>query len=94
MTLSPVIKGSLYNMVSTVCGTILSNSIDPQTEFFSWRWFRHVIVVSVVLIIFNEAKYWKQWADKESVKTSIVLCFFSSFAIGIIMDVVFRLSHL
>jgi hypothetical protein len=94
VTLSPVIKGSLYNMVSTVCGTILSNSIDSQTEFFSWKWFRHVTIVALVLIIFNEAKYWKQWADREGARSVTILCFFTSFGIGIIMDVVFHLSHL
>lgn len=92
--MNKVIKGSLLNALSTLCGTVLSNSIDPQTAFFSYQWIKHVFLVSFVLIIFNEARYYKQWADKQvNILPIIVLSFISSFIISGIMVIVFRLSH-
>jgi len=83
-------KGALKNAVSTVCGVILSNAIDPQTALLNWQWIRHVIIVSLFMLLTNEARYWKTWADKPEDNRPVVLSFFLAFFVGTGFQLFFR----
>lgn len=53
--------GKLF--ISSVCGVLLTNLVDPQVAIFSRGWFLHVVLGSSILALTNEARYFKAWAD-------------------------------
>jgi hypothetical protein len=87
-----VLGGAWKNAVSSFCAVILSNVIDPQAAVISWRWARHVLVVGIIVVVINEARYWKTWADKPDDNTPVVISFFLSFFFSLAAQLIFRAS--
>lgn len=56
-------KKSLKTLVSSVCAVIMVNFVDPKGVILSLEWFKHVAIACGILVLFNEARYWKNWAD-------------------------------
>jgi hypothetical protein len=54
---------ALKQAVSSASAVVLTNLADPGTVIFSWPWFRHMLIAMFLLTLFNEARYWKEWAD-------------------------------
>jgi RsiW-degrading membrane proteinase PrsW (M82 family) len=87
-------KGALKNAVSTVSGAILANIIDPQTMVFSLSWLRHITTVCIAMLVINEARYWKTWADKPDDNHPVVLSFFWTFFVSLAFQLSLRWAHL
>lgn len=56
-------KKALKTAVSSVTAVFIVNFADPQTVLYTWQWWRHLLFGALTLLILNEAKYWKDWAD-------------------------------
>lgn len=54
---------AIKQAVSSFCAIVITNLVDPAKIVYSWPWFRHMMVAMFVLTLFNEARYWKNWAD-------------------------------
>jgi hypothetical protein len=57
--------GALKSAVSAACGLILSLPIvDPQTfNIGSLGGWKHMGIVTLVVVLVAEARFWKDWAD-------------------------------
>lgn len=87
------IVGSFKNALSTFCGVVLGDLIDPETFIFTAKWGKHFFRYVTILIIVNEARYWKTWADNPENKTSTVLAFFIAFFGSLIFQVIFSAAN-
>jgi len=59
-------KQAFYTLVSTVAGVVLANMVDsPAPAVISWAWWKHVLIAIGFVAVVNEARYWKNWADKK-----------------------------
>lgn len=56
-------KKALKTLVSSVCGVILAYSPDLASASLTKVQFRHMLMSILCVAIFNEAMYWKNWAD-------------------------------
>lgn len=56
-------RKALKKLVSSVCVVLIINFSDPKGVVFSKEWLGHVLFAMVVLVVFTEAQYWKDWAD-------------------------------
>lgn len=56
-------KKALKKLVSSICAVLIMNFSDPHGIVWSKEWLLHVLAGVVILSIFTEAQYWKEWAD-------------------------------
>lgn len=56
-------KKALKKLVSSICAVLIMNFSDPHGIVWSKEWLLHVLAGVVILAIFTEAQYWKEWAD-------------------------------
>lgn len=61
-------KKALKQLVSSVTAVLIVQFSDPSSVVFSKQWFAHLGYAICILTVFNEAKYWKDWADNANGK--------------------------
>lgn len=77
-------KPALKTAVSAVSGVIIANLVDQVAgqAIISWSWWKHVLIASGTLVILNEARFWRNWADSKddaggSNVAIVIIVFFS-----------------
>ena len=56
-------KKALKTAISSVSAVIVVQFADPGQVIWTRAWFIHLGLQVAALLIFNEAVYWRNWAD-------------------------------